>query len=386
MPLVAVAQPVTLRWMMSADSQAEVEVWHRLAEMVQETYPDITVTFESTAFRDYYNKMATQAATDDLACIVGLQAQRVPDYGQLFVDLTPFFASVDFDITAYESSILQGLNQDGKQLAIPYDLGPFVIYYNKTRFAELGVAEPKTDWSADDFIATAKALTQGGKYGFVADGAIDNWLPFVLSIDGDYIADGRPDLTNEKMIEGFSWITGLSTKHHVAPPLPSTGASNYPADQFRSGNAAMYIDGPWSLINAKANVDFDIGIVPLPRFNGKSITTMSGTGFGVTRTCDNPQEAFKAISVIIGKQAQEFIASSGRGFPAYREVQSYWYEVAGVDRARETIETALETVNIYRTTPRWNRLSQLMYQYAVEAYNGTKSPADVLREVQAQID
>lgn len=385
---IAAAQdsPVTLRWAMSADSQAEIAVWNHLADMVHEKYPNITVTFESTAFRDYYNKLAAQAAADDLACIAGLQAQRVPDYGQLFVDLTPFFKDAALDISAYEASIVEGLQQDGKQLAVPYDLGPYVLYYNKTRFAEAGIAEPKPGWSVDEFMAAAKALTKTGKYGFVADGTPDTWLPFVLSIGGNYINGDRPDLTNDKVVEGFSWVTALSSKEHVAPQLPATGASNYPADQFRSGNAAMYIDGPWQLINAKANVKFDIGIATTPTFGGKSITTMSGTGFGVTKSCEHPSEAFKAISVIIGPDAQRYIAESGRGFPAFKEAQSYWYKVADVEGARETIDAALKTVNVYRTTPRWNRIAQLVQQYAVEAFNGTSAPAKVLEEVQAQIN
>jgi hypothetical protein len=48
---MAVAQdsPVTLRWAMSADSQAEIAVWNHLADMVHAKYPAITVKFESTA-------------------------------------------------------------------------------------------------------------------------------------------------------------------------------------------------------------------------------------------------------------------------------------------------------------------------------------------------
>lgn len=386
-PAIALAQDdaVTLRWAMSADSQAEIAVWTHLAQMVTDEHPNITITFESTAFRDYYNKLATQAATDDLACIVGLQAQRVPDYGQLFIDLSSYFDSADFDISAYESSIVEGLQQDGKQLAVPYDLGPYVLYYNKTMFDEAGVDLPKPGWSVDEFMAAAKALTGDGHYGFVADGTPDMWLPYVLSIGGDYIADGRADLTNDKVVQGFTWVTDLASKVGVAPHIPATGASNYPADQFRSGNAAMYVDGPWQLINTKNSVDFEVGLATTPAFDGQSVTTMSGTGFGVTTTCDHPEQAFQAISVIVGEDAQQYIAEAGRGFPAREASQDFWYDVAGVDGAREAIDAALETVNVYRTTPGWNRIAALLQQYGVEAFNGDKPAEQVLQEVQAQI-
>lgn len=379
------AGPVKLRWIMSADSQAEVDVWNHLAGMVTEEYPDITVKFESTPFKDYYNKLTAQAASDDLACIAGLQAQRVPDVGSLFTDLTPSFEADGFDIAAYEPSIVEGLQQDGKQLAVPYDLGPYVLYYNKDMFDAAGVPVPTPGWSEEEFMTAARALTKDGVYGYVADGTPDMWLPYVLSIGGDYIKDGKPDLTNDKVVEGFSWVTSLATEEKVAPAPPATGASNWPADQWRNGNAAMYVDGPWQLINAKQSVDFTVGLATTPAFDGTSITTMSGTGFGVTQSCENPEEAWKAISVIIGPEAQEYIADAGRGFPAYKEAQENWYATADVDGAKEAIDTALETVNVYRTTPKWNQLSALMQQYGVEAFNGTSTPADVLGQVQAQV-
>jgi ABC-type glycerol-3-phosphate transport system substrate-binding protein len=36
---------VELRWIMSADSQKEVDVWNHLADMVHEEYPNISVKF-----------------------------------------------------------------------------------------------------------------------------------------------------------------------------------------------------------------------------------------------------------------------------------------------------------------------------------------------------
>lgn len=376
---------VELRWVMSADSQKEVDVWNHLAEMVHEEYPNITVRFESTPFKDYYNKLTAQAASNDLACIAGLQAQRVPDVGSLFTDLGPSFESTDFNIDEYAPSIVEGLQQDGQQLAVPYDLGPYVLYYNKDMFEAAGVPLPTPGWSVDEFLAAAKALTTDGRYGFVADGTPDMWLPYVLSIGGTYIEGNKPDLTNAKVVEGFTWVTDLATKEKVAPAPPASGASNWPADQWRSGNAAMYVDGPWQLINAKESVPFTIGLATTPAFDGTSITTMSGTGFGVTTSCEHPEEAWQAISVIIGPEAQKYIADAGRGFPAYLDAQENWYEVAGVDGAKEAIDSALATVDPYRTTPKWNETSALLQQYGVQAYNGSETPEAVLQQVQAQV-
>ena len=146
------------------------------------------------------------------------------------------------------------------------------------------------------------------------------------------------------------------------------------------------IDGPWQLINARDNVSFEVGLTTTPAFDGTSITTMSGTGFGVTTSCANPDEAAQAISVIIGPESQRYIAEQGRGFPAYKAAQDYWYEVANVPTARPAIETALETVDPFRTSRGWNRVNSLLQQYAVQAFNGQATPEEVLTNVQRQID
>lgn len=379
-------EQVELRWAMSADSQVEVDVWQNLADRVTAAYPEITIKLETTAYKDYYNKLTTQAAGNDLACIAGLQAQRVPDVGSMYIPLDDKLDGL-VDIGDYEPSIVDGLTTDDGLLAVPYDLGPYVVFYNIDMFEAAGLDEPAPGWSVEEFLEAAHTLTADGKYGYALDGTPDMWLPFALSQGAHYLdADGKPDFTNQGVVDGFSFAVGLVTEEGVAPAIPATGASNWPADQWRNGNAAMVIDGPWQLINARQTVDFEVGLTTPPAFDGTSITTMSGTGFGITNTCDHPEEAAKAISVIIGPDAQQYIAEEGRGFPAYTAAQDYWYEVAEVPTARAAIEKALETVDPFRTSPGWNRVNALLQQYAVQAFNGQATPEETLQEVQSQIN
>lgn len=378
-------EQVTLRWAMSADSQAEVDVWNHLAQMVTEEYPNITVTFESSPYRDYYNRMTAQAASNDLACIAGLQAQRSADVGSLFVDLAPYFEQTGFDLGDYAPSIVEGLTRDGAQLAVPYDLGPFIVYVNKDMFEAAGVEIPGATWTEEEFLSAAQQLTGDGQYGWAVNGSPDTWLPWALTLGGSYMDGDQATLTDPGVIAGFEREVALATEHGVAQAPDATGQSGAASDLWRNGRAAMYLDGPWQLINARATVNFDVGLTTLPSIDGRSITTMSGTGFGITESCDHPEEAWKAISVIIGPEAQQYIADEGRGFPAYLDAQEYWYETAGVEGAREVIETALETVDPYPTPPGWQQVTALLNQYSTEAFSGARSAAEVLEIVQSQL-
>ena len=56
----------------------------------------------------------------------------------------------------YAPSITEGLRYEGKQVALPYDVGPFVIFYNKDAFKAAGLKEPAIGWTTDDFMSDAK--------------------------------------------------------------------------------------------------------------------------------------------------------------------------------------------------------------------------------------
>ena len=49
---------------------------------------------------------------------------------------------------------------EGKQVALPYDVGPLVMFYNKDAFKAAGLKEPAIGWTTDEFMADAKALTK----------------------------------------------------------------------------------------------------------------------------------------------------------------------------------------------------------------------------------
>lgn len=229
----------------------------------------------------------------------------------------------------------------------------------------------------------AHALTTGGKYGFMAWTGPEQFLPFVLSSGGSYLKNGKLDFTNPTVQKAFGDYVALATKERVAPPLPATPNSTYAQEQWMAGNAAMLVSGPWSVINFKANAKFRFGIVPFPRPADKSITLSAGSGFGISNTCQHPDEAWKALTVMTGPEAEKFLASAGRAFAARTAAQQYWYQVAGPD-LQTPLQVALKTAVPYQTTPQWQQVSTVLQRYMVAAINGQMSPSDALDQVQSQ--
>jgi len=152
-----------LTWFMWTGSSTEVQSWKHIADMVTQKYPDITITFQTASFNDYFTKLAAQASGGNAPCLLGMQSGRAPGLGQLLRPLNDLATKNGVDLSQFDQTIIQGLQVKGQQVAVPYDLGPLVIYYNKDMLTKAGVPLPKPGWTTDEFLTDAKKLTTGGK-------------------------------------------------------------------------------------------------------------------------------------------------------------------------------------------------------------------------------
>jgi ABC-type glycerol-3-phosphate transport system substrate-binding protein len=379
----ASAGPVDLTWFMWSGTPQEVTAWQTVAEMVTKQHPNIHVQFTTASFTDYWVKFQSEAASGTLPCLISLQSLRTGGFAPSFRSLTPMIQRDHFDVGAFDRSIIGGLTFDNGLRALPYDFGPYVIYYNRDLFDQNHVAPPAKDWTFQDFLSAARALTTGGKYGFMDWTTPEQFIPFVLSSGGSYLKNGKLDFTNPTVEKAFSDYVALATKEHVAPSLPATPNSTYARDQWLAGNAAMLVDGPWDVINFKANAKFRVGMTQFPRTGQKSVTVSAGSGFGISNTCQHPDEAWKALTVMTGPAAEQYLASAGRAFAARTAQQQYWYQVAGPD-LQAPLQNALQTAVPYRTTAQWQQVSTVLQRYMVAAINGQMAPSDALSQVQSQ--
>jgi multiple sugar transport system substrate-binding protein len=375
----------TLVWSMWTGSTAEVDNWKHLAEMVTAKYPDIKIEFQTSSFNDYWTKLLAQASGGESACILGVQSLRAPSVSSLLVPLDKEkLASAGIDLADFDQSIVNGLQVDGEQLSVPYDFGPYVLYYNIDRFTEAGVPTPKPGWTVDDFLSAARALTKDGKYGFALYPTVDSIIPWSLSSTGAHpVEDGKLDVTQPGFAQAVQWYTDLVNKEKVAAPVQATNESAPAADRFIAGDAAMVLDGPWRLISMTKQAKFKIGVATMPDGGAGSHSQVAGSGFGVSQFCDQPDAALKAISVITGPEGLQYLGEQGRAFPARTAQQESWFrpELAG---AKEGLQAAIENGVFSPTTANYEQVSQLFRQYGVAAVNGQMSVPDFLATVQQQ--
>jgi len=363
-----------------ASDAADQAVWQNVADMVHDAHPDLTVELQTIGWNDYWTKLPTTLAGSDAPCLVGMSVPRVEQFASLLVPLDGYMEQYDVAASDFEGSVLEALQANGEQMALPYDFGPYIIYYNRDMFEAAGVPEPQVGWTVDEFVQAAKALTDGTRHGFALNNAIDAMNIWGPTIGGVQSVDpsGDLDLTSAGLEKTLSWYAGLQTTEGIAAPL---AADSWDGGAFLAGNAAMYASGPWDMVSANS-ASFDAGVVTMPVGDAGAATVVSGSGFSITQQCSNQDDAARALAVITGADALEYLGSQGRAFPARPAQQQSWYSSA-VDGAQPVLEAAQEVGQPYRSTDEWNQISVAWTNGVTSVINGDGSVESFLDSLQS---
>ncbi|MFM9370618.1 ABC transporter substrate-binding protein [Streptomyces sp. Da 82-17] len=385
---------VTLSWQMWASGAEEEKQLKHLAGLVTEKHPKIKVDVDTAPFKDYFTKMQTQAAGGEQPCIVSMQSLRLPGFAELMEPLDEHLGKTGAD--GFEPAATEALQYDGKTYALPMDLAAMVVYYNKDAFAKAGVDEPGGDWTLADFEKAAESLTRDGKKGFGLSFSDLHSLTMALTYNGarPATADGKPQLDDPKLVEAYDWYAGLATKAKSASVPASSSDGGWAETQFVNGNTAMAVDGTWNLGSHTGEAKFKVGVAPIPAGPDGSRTYVANSGFGMSKSCAYKEETAKALAVLTGPEAQQYLAEQGRVFPARTDAQPAYEKfltdqnsgnpdgAATVKLGMKAVKDGLAGGEPFVGTEDWDQVNTLFSQYLLEAYTGSKSAKEALTTIQ----
>jgi len=403
--------PVTLSWQMWTGGQADINAWDHDASIVHQLFPWITVklTFDP-AWPTYWVKFPVEISSNTEPDLVAVQSLRTTGFQGGFMPLTTGELTTDglsgFNLMDYDQGILNGLkNTSGQQIALPYDFGPVLVFYNKTVFLKYHIALPTDGWTWSQFdqdVATINKDSSGAIYGYADDPYIDEFLTFATDEGAHYLnAQGQLDIATPQMANLLTQYVA-PVKEGLAPLPPANAISgSWAIQQWEAGAAAIYLDGPWDLIGdisaVKAGIEkFQIGIAPLPVGpSGRSVSLLAGSGFGISNDLYNNHpgipkaellaDAIKAIEGLTSPQAEEFLGSEGRAFSGRTAEQKYWFQTAasqGVPNAVSAMDYQLEDSVAYVTTNKWNGTSNAFNSQIIGVMQGSITPMAALQYTQ----
>lgn len=338
------SRPITLR-VLNWAPELELELEQRIAREFEAAHPHVSVLVESVV-TNYGEKLAVAIASGTPPDVFLLDVPDIPAFVErgLVLDLSPYLSRVGYARADVFPEVLDVFARGPRLYALPKDFSPMVLYVNRRVFTEAGVPPPEGDWTWDEFLAAALAVSRDRDGDGTRDVvAIDvprelyRWVSWVWSAGGDILSpDGSRAsgfLDGPAAVETFRFLTDLALRHRVTPPVQyAPGGDVSRTSRFYTGRQAMMLSGHWTmplLIEYARSGALDLGIAPIPHRAGvEPATAIYVSGWAVPGNVRHKRLAVELAAWLAGERAQRLRAATRLGIPALRRIAE---EVAAAD-------------------------------------------------------
>jgi multiple sugar transport system substrate-binding protein len=273
----------------TGDSGDGLTPHQQIIQAYEDEHPNVIAQLEPVAGRDYYARLLTQLAAKAAPDIMQIGDDAVPSFVEkgAFVPLDECIAANTFDTSIYLPGLLEPGQVDGVQYLLPKDYSPLAVYYNKKIFDAAGVAYPSPEWTWDDLVATAQALTDPaqGIYGIQLPATWTTGFEYwVAAAGGQLISDDGTQfvgyMDSPETIRALQFYAALYNEHQVAPPAVDFNQFGGGNAEFDNGKAAMRLFGRWPQAGMLENPNIDLGVVNPPQ-DAQRANILFWGGFGV---------------------------------------------------------------------------------------------------------
>ncbi len=241
---------------------------------------------------------------------------------------------------------------DGRVMSLPFNLDPWVVYWNKELFAAKGVAYPKT---FDEMVAAAAKLNDpaNGVCGFVARGLknanVPVWSSFLLGYGGGFIdANGKLLTDNQAAIDGAKMYQTLLAKYGPA----GVAGFNWNEAQtlFLQGKAAMWLDGigfAQPLEDpTKSRIVGKVGYGVMPHGPKAQVSALFADGIGLAAASKRKGPAWFYLQWACNKANQTRMLQAAAGAPVRKSAYAAAQQSADFKSPKEWVECMLASAAI----------------------------------------
>ena len=358
------AMPLTA----SADysiSELQVNIWdnNQLAGLQEiadawSAESGVKVTINVVDWDNYWTLLEAGASGGQMPDVFWMHSNTAQMYmeNDLLLNLDDYIAADDsINIDDYYPGITELYNSNGVQYAVPKDHDTIALLYNKAIFDKYGVDYPTDDWTWEDVLAAATAITEAGKddgvYGYAINTSNnqDGWYNLVYDYGGQVVTDDHKGTTigSDEAKAGMEMLRKILEVAVPQTVLAETGTDSL----FRSGLAAMITQGSWMINNfytSENSADYAWAMLPYADVNGNGAcdegerqSCYNGLGWAASYNVADPQAAYDLIAWFCNKDNQIKQAELGvtmAGMPGISESFSNAFpgmDVSAFDRIEE---------------------------------------------------
>ncbi|REE77706.1 ABC-type glycerol-3-phosphate transport system substrate-binding protein [Paenibacillus taihuensis] len=255
----------------------------------QEKYPNVTVKPDTWQYnaQEFAVKMAGNSAPDVIG-VFASEGRIVAERGWA-ADLTELIRNWQYS-DQYSDDAFKLFEFNGKRYGFPKGSYVMNIMYNKALFDKAGVPYPKAGWTWDQFIDTAKKLTNREKgisgFGTTGKGGAAAWIwsNFLYQAGGEVEKfegkNVKAAFDSDAGVKALQFYKDLRWKYDVLNPNALADGADINTD-FGNGKIAMITHGDWvvsMMMNQFKMKPDQVGIVPMPVGpSGKSQAVQGGS-------------------------------------------------------------------------------------------------------------
>jgi len=355
--------------------------------------PTIKVDLQRIPFGEYTTKLLTQIAAGSAPDVIFVETNNFVDMylRDAFEPLNPYIQADNFSLADYYPQVLDRFTANNNVYAIPRDTAPIcVIYYNKKAFDAAKLPYPSDDWDWAQFLADGQKLVKKDATGKVTQWAfIDDWTmwePWLYSAGGKWADDVKKPTKwvvaeDPGFVAGVQFRADLMHKYKVMPApssLSSMGGMGT-SDLFENGTVAMFLSGLWKTPSFRdhiKNFNWDIAMFPKGPTGVRAFGT-GGSGYGILKSSQHKQDAWKLIKYIAGIAGAKKLAQTGLAQPAMISVSDSPDFLDGKDPKNKKM--VLEAVKYVKYQPMAKNTSEVFYgvinPVLDKVWNGTLTAA-----------
>jgi multiple sugar transport system substrate-binding protein len=343
LPLAACSSPVVAGLTGAALDPGTLVFWNlfgggdgaRMQEM-ERTYQQANggpSSLQATVFawgNPYYSKVTLATVGDkppDVAIAHLTRAKLLAQGGILDEITADDLASVGLSADDLDQRSWKTQRTDGKDVAIPLDTHPFVMFFNQEVCDEAGLVEDgklKPITGLKDFEAALAEVSKVTKAGAITLANVNEtatpWRMFqtLYSQFTDappYLGDDGRTITVDEDVakEVLSTIDRWSQKGWLNKALDYAGSQT----PMFTGKAGFYLQGEWEIATAQSIEGLKFGMVPVPQLFDKPAAQADSHTFVLPRKDRTPEQRKQAMGFIKSMLDQSYTWAQGGHVPAY---------------------------------------------------------------------
>jgi multiple sugar transport system substrate-binding protein len=340
--------------------------------------------YEKANFNDLHDRLATLFSAKDSAYdVVMTWAAWSAEFGRAGW-LQPLEKSaLPADVLP---AALDAVSYQGTVYGLPKFASAQTMFWNKKLFTQAGLNPDKGPATWDEFVAAAKELTRGGRYGFAADmgnpdGIYQNFLKVLLFNGGTmYGENNAPVFNSAAGVDALTRLVSLLRTEKIMSPssLQITSSADL-GTLFANGQVGIVFNWPSQYTDATASGALGAGNLGngiLPGIAVKSASIDGSEGFAINNFSKNKQAALKWLQYVTTAPVQKLMVHEG------------WFPVSTTMLKDSSVATTLPVVSTYLAessypikrfgAPWYSDVTQELSTNITKAMLGQVSPKDAL--------